>query len=538
MSVARYASRFAAGTAMSRVLGLVRDKCVAHVFGATMLMDAFNVAYRIPNLFRDMLAEGALNSSFTKVYSQAHAEDPERAKKLLGEALTLVGAFAALFSAAGILSAPWFVRLMTMFESRERGADFLLYTTSLTRLFFPFIGLMMLGALFMGVLHHRGRFFTSSISSIGFNIGYILGALVLSALARDHGPPELQAWFGDPMVFGLALGVLLGGVLQVGWQLWGILPVLRRECVWQWPWPPSRDLVKMLMLMGPIVITAGSGQINVIINTNFATQLAAGTVTVMTNALHLWQLPIALFAVGLGNAILPSLVKMIAGGDRLDGPVSDRLRQALILTAWFMIASASFFAGNAYEICSLIFQSGAYTREATELTALVLRGYCVGLLFYGLVKVLSSVYVALDRARFAMICSLGGILVNIIANATLVHRFGAIGLALSASLVLGLNAILLLIGLQKSGIRLFQAAVIKHGAFIVLAAALSLAAQIPLGAWINELAGSGTAHPLIGWLAAAAINGILTTLIFAVFAMKAYAISPLQMRQMLKKRRS
>jgi putative peptidoglycan lipid II flippase len=539
MSVARSTMRFAAGTMVSRVLGLVRDKCLAHYFGATNLMDAFQIAFRIPNLFRDMLAEGALNSAFTKVYSQLHGSNPERAKSLLGEALILLGSFAVLFSIAGIFLAPYLVEVMTLFEHEARGPEFAVYTTNLTRLLFPFIGLMIVGALFMGVLHQRGQFFVSGASSSLFNIGYISGAVVFSLWAMTYLPPSWDLIFGDRRILGLGVGVLLGGLGQVAMQGLGVWRVLREECTWKFSLSLSPEFKNILLLMGPIAIAASAAQLNVIVNTNFATGLEPGSVTMLNNAFRLWQLPIAILAVGLGNATLPALARLLTVENTVSGvwPVEAKvkLRQAIQATFWVMIPCFVFMAVNSYEFCSLIYQSGAYSRAATEGTARILTAYSIGLLFYGLVKVLSSAYVAMDRTRYAMLASLVGVGVNFLANALLVQRFGAPGLALTASLVLGLNAGLLLFGLRRYDLQAISGQGLRVLGSVFLAGALSLVLQIWLREWI--LASTQDWPEILNWSLILLVNGSLVVAFFLVAGAIAYRLTWAQLWKNIKARR-
>ena len=170
---------FAAGTFLSRVTGLLRDIIVTAFFGAGIMLDAFLIAFRIPNLFREMLAEGALANAFTKVFAELFESDPKRAKQFFADTLLLVTLVGMIISVTGILLAPSFVNLMTSFS--EPDPQLVENATHFTRILFPFLAIMMVGAIFAGALHQYGRFFSSAIAPIGFNMGYIFGATVLAA---------------------------------------------------------------------------------------------------------------------------------------------------------------------------------------------------------------------------------------------------------------------------------------------------------------------------------------------------------------------
>ena len=234
MSIAGSSLRFTFGTLGSRITGLLRDAIITGVFGASTALEAFLVANRIPNLFREMLAEGALGSAFTRVYTSVCEDDKARAQVLLCDALRL-GAFALLFiSLIGIVGAPWLVKSFTFFATDSgRPEQFFSLTINLTRILFPFLGLALLGAIVMGVLHQRSQFFLSAVAPTSLNIGYIVGALVIGPILIKVDAKWFIEFVSDPRIGGLALGVLLGGALHFGVQFFSVWRQLLRHGRWR-----------------------------------------------------------------------------------------------------------------------------------------------------------------------------------------------------------------------------------------------------------------------------------------------------------------
>lgn len=472
MSIARSSFLFSAGTLLSRFSGVLRESVTGAVFGASVFMDAYVVAFRIPNLLRDLLAEGALGSSFTKVYSSLCVQDKEAAEKLLMDTLQLVTLVSLCVTALGMIFAPQLVDLMTTIESTPEAELFRSTTVSLTQLMFPFIGFAAFGAVVQGALYQRGGFFLAAVAPILFNIGSIIGALWLGNIATNILPAEWIQYFGNAAIFGLAFGTLAGGAAQSGIQLWGIWsPLIRGRRLWPTRFPWSRDTKKVLMLMTPMVIAASSGQINAMVNTNFATSLGTGAVTWLNFAFRLVQLPIGMFGVAVGAAILPSLTKSITeAGGRVDAKSSREAINALDLVTWLMVPCMVFMYGSALDITRLIYQAGQFSPTDTAATAAAIQAYSCGLLSYGMLKVLNSYYYAVDRTRFPMFVSFISIACNYFANSFLVHKFGHEGLAMTASVTLTINALLLIAGMSRDGIQVNKQQVFTSIGLLLLAA--------------------------------------------------------------------
>ncbi len=455
MSVAKSSFVFALGTLLSRLSGVARESVVGAVFGASLFMDAFVVAFRIPNLLRELLAEGALGSSFTKVYASLCVEDDEAASKLLIQTLQFVVMVSIAICALGMLFADDLVHLMTMFDAGTKDAQFTTVTVALTKVLFPFIGFASIGAIVQGALYQRGGFFLAGVSPLLFNLLSIAGALWFAPMAETLIPSSYASSFGSAGILGLAIGTLLGGAAQSGIQAWGIWkPLLAGKTLWPRSLPWSSDIKKVVILMTPMVIAASAGQVNVIVNTNFATSLGTGAVTWLYFAFRLVQLPIGMFGVAVGAAVLPALTKSITEAHgKVDLKSSREIINAMDLVAWLMIPCTLVMTVSATDITRLLYEAGRFTPEDTKMTAMAIQAYSYGLLGYGLLKVMNSYYYATGRTRFPMMVSLISIAGNYTANSLLVKEIGHQGLAVTASITLTMNALLLIAGMSKDRVQ-------------------------------------------------------------------------------------
>ncbi len=515
MSLFRSSFIFSLGTALSRIVGLLREVVLANVFGAGVAMDAFLVANRIPNMLRELLAEGALGSSFTKVYSASYENDKKRASELYQVALFCVLGIGAFVSFLGCLYAPWLVSALTLFNGDAK-TELFSESVKLTRILFPFIAFMALGSIATGVLHQQGKFFLTSSSSILLNLGYILGALgSVAVLGSFYQPnaflPE------DPQIFVLALGVLFGGFLQSFVQIAGAYYRLGL-----WPkitfaaFKRCKSMLKsVLLLMLPMVIASGAGQINVFVSTNFATTLENGAVTWLSFAFRLVQLPIGIFAVAISSVILPSLTRALHDSKGEPTDESSKLLFSGVKIVTFATGSfLVFYATSSVEICHLLYEHGKFTSFDTQMTAKALSAYSIGLLGYGLIKVLTSYYYAAGRTKFAMYASLLGIAVNFFANLIFVKALGFEGIALTSSLVLLINAVILFLGLG-SGVDYSKAKMLQFA----LAVLLAIGGVFLLDHYILSLLTNWQSHfdAKLFSLLKITFNGIAVVLSFALF---------------------
>lgn len=545
MSVVKSSLFFAVGTFVSRISGVARESVIGAVFGASVFMDAFVVAFRIPNLLRELLAEGALGSSFTKVYSALCVENSEAANKLLIQTLQFVVMVSIAICSLGIFFADDLVRLMTLFDGSK--PQFHEVTVALTQLMFPFIGFAALGAVVQGALYQRGGFFLAGVAPILFNLFSIIGALWLTPLARQWLPDSFTQNFGDAGIFGLAVGTLIGGAAQSAIQAWGIWkPLIKGQKLFPQTLPWSKDIKKIMILMGPMVIAASAGQVNVIVNTNFATSLETGAVTWLYFAFRLVQLPIGMFGVAVGAAVLPTLTKSITEAHgKVDQKASREIINAMDLVACLMIPCTLALSIGSHDLTRVLYEAGRFTSRDTDATAIAIEAYSYGLLGYGILKVMNSYYYATGRTKFPMVVSIFSIAANYIANAILVKTFGHKGLAMTASVTLTMNSLLLIAGMTRDRVevqwgQIFRSVVLLAlGSTAVLLLHKVYAPQLAL--WnltsIIGLADTNTLSIKLNALIRLTIDVSVIVIIFAGIGLARIGKTPKEALQMLRRRK-
>jgi putative peptidoglycan lipid II flippase len=437
--LARRAGVVGVAVLASRILGLVREQLFAILFGAGRELDAFITAFRIPNLLRDLFAEGALSAAFVTTFTHRLETDGEasawRLASLVVNALALVVAALTLI---GIWLAPLLVDAIAPGFAATSGKTEL--TVVLTRIMFPFLVLVALAAVAMGILNTRNVFGVPASASAFFNVGSILGGIAAAAwLAPGYVRGALGSTVpADPArasraIVGMAIGTLLGGVLQLGVQL----PSLRRVGFRYRPLLDVRDpgLRQVLRLMAPATIGAAAVQVNVFVNNNFASYLGDGRVSWLNVAFRFMQLPIGLFGVAIGTVTLPVVSRHGARGDAR--ALGATVRQALDLVALLCLPAAAGLAVLGTPMIGLVYEHGRFASGDTAAAARALAAYAVGLVGYAGIKVLAPSFYALGDARTPMLVSVLSIGANWALNWLFTHRLGFdhVGLALATSLV-------------------------------------------------------------------------------------------------------
>jgi putative peptidoglycan lipid II flippase len=449
-SVARSAGIISLAVMASRVLGLAREMVFAYFFGASRSFanDAYVIAFRIPNLLRDLFAEGALSSAFVPVFSEYLVKKSEkeafRLSNLVATGLIVVlGTFVVL----GIIFAGPLVALIAPgFQSDP--AKFEL-TVRLTRIMMPFILLVALAAQAMGVLNARDRFGIPALSSSFFNIGSIVGGIAVAGLLTDPTfAHPIRAIVEKPTegIVGMAYGVLIGGFLQYAVQ-W---PSLRNAGFRYRPMLSFSDpgVRRIFALMGPAVIGGAAVQVNVLINSNFASNIpGTGPVSWLSYAFRLMQFPIGVFGVAIATATLPAISRSAARKDEAEfrHTLASSMRLAFLLT----IPSAVGLIVLGRPIIALIYERGHFGALDTEHTAAALGFFAIGLTGYAAIKILAPAFYALGDARTPMIISLLSMLTNFVMNWSLVGVMQERGLALSTSTVALANCGLLYVIMRK-----------------------------------------------------------------------------------------
>ncbi len=420
-----------AATLLSRIFGFVRDLVMAWFFGAGLVADAFFVAFRIPNLLRRLFAEGSLTISFIPVFGEClHKQGREEAFRLARSAWWLLTIILLVVTVLGILVAPVIVRIVAP-GFLDSSAKFDL-TVLLTRIMFPYIFFIGIVALSMGILNALGHFAAPALAPVLLNIAMIGSMLLIS--------PHLA----KPSV-GLAMGVIIGGALQLSLQI----PVLIRKGFSPFVLGPlyHSGIRRIGLLMTPAVFGAAVYQINILIGTLLASLLPEGSVSYLYYADRLVQFPLGVFAIALATAVLPSLSRQAAAKD-MEG-LRESFSHALRLVFFITIPAMTGLIVLREPIVGLLFQRGAFDPATTRLTAEALLYYALGLWAFSGVRIVVSAFYALQDTKTPVVVAVISLVVNIVLSILLMGPMRHGGLALATSLASGVNLILLTMALKK-----------------------------------------------------------------------------------------
>jgi putative peptidoglycan lipid II flippase len=414
LQVARNAGTVGAATLLSRVLGLAREQVMAILFGAGFATDAFNVAFRIPNLLRDLFAEGAMSSAFVPTFTEYHQNRGEEAAWKLGRQLmsTLLAVLLGL-CVVGWLTTPWLVRAFAAGFARVPGKIEL--TVTLTRVMLPFLPAVALAAAAMGMLNARGRFAVPALAPTMLNLGMIVFGVALIPACRALGQPPILA---------MAIGVLLGGLLQFGCQL-PALGALGFRLRFEWP-AGHPGVRRVATLMIPATIGLAATQLNLLVSTQIASLLQQGSVSWLWYAFRIMQLPIGVFGVALATVSLPALSRAAVARDMpaLKSTLSATLRLVFFLT----VPAALWLAVLARPVIALLYQHGRFHWFDTVQTANALVMYCVGLPAFAAVGVLTRTFYALGETRVPVQASFVSVALNLALNLMFIGPLSFLGL--------------------------------------------------------------------------------------------------------------
>ncbi len=480
MNLLKAASTVSLLTLASRVTGLVRELLVAATFGASAATDAFNVAFRIPNLLRRLFAEGAFSQAFVPILAATRTRDGDDATRLLIDAVATVLAWALLVTCAlGVIAAPVIVWLMASGLAHFDDA------VVMTRWMFPYIGCMSLVALAAGILNTWKRFAVPAATPVLLNLAVIAGAW--------WGVPLFKSW-GIAPIYALAAGVMIGGVLQLAVQLpalarigcfprIGLAPGAVRRA-WHHP-----GVGRVLRQMAPALLGVSVAQISLVINTQIASHVGVGAVSWLTFADRLMEFPTALLGVALGVVLLPQLSASQAGDDsaRYAGLLDWGLRLVVLLA----LPCAAALLVFPEPLVAVLYHYGAFTPRDVAQTVAALRGYGVGLIGLVAVKVLAPGFYARQDIRTPVKIAVAVLLATQAMNVVFVPWFGHAGLALSIGLGALINAACLLIGLRRMGA--YTPSPGWTGFLVrVLLATSALAAALAWAAWRIDWIGLAT----------------------------------------------
>ena len=416
------------GTAVSRVMGLVRESVFAHLFGVGAATDAFNVAFRIPNLLRDLFAETALSAAFVPVLTAEKAKGKEAQNRLASNIFNVLFVVTGAVALAGLVSAPALAKAIAFGFGSVPGKIGL--TAQLTAVLFPFLIFVSLAAWAMSYLNTERSFFVPSVAPAAFNLFSILVPLLT------------YGWYvarGKEPIFGMAVGVLIGGLMQFLVQV----PLVRRKGFRWSPVLSFRDPAfrKVMALFVPVAIGLAGTRINVLVNTILVTPLAEGSVSWLNYAFRIMHLPLGLFGVAVGAVALPSLSKLVVEGDTgaIRGTLTDSLKMVLFLT----VPTSALIAGLAIPVTRAIYERGHFTTADTLATAAALVLYVVGIPFMSVLRNVAAVFYAHKDAKTPMVASFCSIGLNLVLNVTLMWVLGYLAFPLSTTLAAILNVAIL-----------------------------------------------------------------------------------------------
>ena len=437
--------KVSAAVMASRVLGLLREMMFAALFGGSRWMDCFYLAFKVPNLLRDLFAEGALSQAFVTTFSKKLKSDGEAsAWRLANKMVTLAAVFMSLVTLLGILAAPWIVDFLTSLSragSTPRTYDpaEIALTVTMVRVMYPFILLVSLAALVMGMLNSRNVFGMPALSSCFFNLGSMIGGASIG-------------WWMDPSwgprsLIGFSIGVVIGGLAQLMCQFPALKSVGYRF-VADFNWRDS-GVRQILRLMGPAVIAASVVQVNVVVNAMFAYGVGEGAVSWLSYAFRLMQLPIGVFGVAVATVTLPALSRAAVNGVTPD--FRQTLAKGLRLVAFLVLPSMIGLALLAEPIVSVLYERGRFDPLDRLQTAVALRAYGYGLVCYAWLKVLQPAFYAIDKRWMPMLVSIFALGLNLGFNwfFVFVMRWGHESLALTTSISATVNFLILFVAMQK-----------------------------------------------------------------------------------------
>lgn len=484
-SVFRHAGIASFAVLLSRISGLVREGVMSRLFGAGAAMDAFIVGFRIPNLTRDLFAEGALSAAFIPTFvDYLNKKSKEEAAHLVNLVATAIILLVGSLCVLGIFASPWLVALVTGHWVEDAPEKYTL-AVRLTQVMFPFLLLVALAAQAMGVLNSLNQFTVPAFSSTWFNVGSVVFGVLLGFVAGPH--------IGLARIEGMAIGVVIGGALQLLWQIPSLYRAgFRFRFAFDWNHPGLRHIFH---LMGPAILGGASVQINVLVNTVFATSIddpirgVDGPVAWLGYAFRFMQLPLGLFGVAIATATLPAIGRSASSGNMEE--FRETLARSLGLVFLLTVPSSVGLILLGPSIVGAIYEGAKFQPYDTQQTARALSFFAIGLAGYAATKVLVPAFYALKDSRTPMYVSIASIAINAGMGYSLVRIIGMghSGLALATSAV-ALFSFFVLFWLMKVRIggvygRRLRSVILK----VTLASAVMGAAVWGSSRFIQSLAG-------------------------------------------------
>lgn len=505
----------------SRVLGLVRDQVLSHYFGASDAMDAYRVGFRIPNLFRDLFAEGAMSAAFVPTFTRHLTESGRPSAWRLGSlTITALAIVTGVIALLGIIFAEPLVTALAGKYGAVPGK--LELTITLTRIMFPTLLLIAVAAAAMGMLNSLRHFFIPALSPAMFNVVTIATAVLVVPFVMPADVRVGTLSLADlrlPIIV-IAISTVVGGVAQLALQ-W---PTLRREGFRYRPIIDWKDpgLRRVLLLMGPGTIGLAATQLNLVVNMYLATGEGTGAQTWLDLAFRLMYLPIGLFGVSIATAVLPAVSRHVVANDTRAS--RDTVADGLALMMALNVPATVGLIVLSVPIVRVIFEHGQFLPRDTVATAAALRFYAIGLVGYSVVRIASPTFYALGKNRIPVIVSVITVVVNAILNVWLVNVMGYRGLALGTSIAALFNAIALFVLLRRQLGGLNESRLLSSFVRIVAASAAMGAVAMLMDRWLSKALPS----PAIAWQivrVAVDIGAAIATLAVAAWILRVHELN-------------
>ncbi len=453
----------------SRILGLLRDLIFAGFFGTSYIADAFNLAFILPNLLRRLFGEGALSAAFIPLYNEIGIKRGKKDQIHYGiQVVSVLSIFLVILSLIGTLLAPLIVRIFAPGFDEQTAQ----LTVKLARIMFPYLFLVGVSSTLIAILNSHGHFFIPGLSSAFFNIGMI-ATLGLYALLK---PSDMNVY-----AVVLSYGVLLGGVLQTVVNF----PQLKRHG-YRIQLSVKGNTEAMGQLWNrflPGVVGIAILQINLVVDRMLASYLPEGSISSLTYAYRLMQLPLGMFGVAAGTAAIPEFSRLIVKKEWPE--LSSKIRFASLSMVFLMIPVTAFIAASGQDIIRVIFMRGAFDAHALAMTTPALVMYSAGLVFFSVNRILVPVFHAHGNTRTPVIISGIATASNIVLNLILMQFLAHVGLALATSLSAVVQTAILIILIKKKYPYIHSRSIVKESFYIMILGVLVYAAKVPVALLIT-----------------------------------------------------
>ncbi len=488
MSLVKATATIGSLTLVSRIAGFLRDMLMARYVGAGMAADAFLIAFRLPNLFRALFAEGAFSAAFVPMFARivgADRGDLAAGKRFAEDAMAVLLPFLIVFTIIMVAAASPMVWALTGGFPDASPQKFGL-AVDFTRLTFPYLLLISLVSLMGGILNSIGRFWVNAAAPILLNIALIVGLLAFHG-ANDVETARVQA-----------VCVSVAGILQFGWLLWACV---RADIRLRLRWPRLTPQVKKLLaVIWPAAVGAGAVQFNLLVSTALAARfLPEGAVSYLYYADRLNQLPLGMIGIGVGTALLPALSRQLGAGD--DAVAAHTQNRAIELVLLLTLPAAAALTVSAAPMIRVLLEHGRFTPANTIASAQALAAFSLGLPAYVLIKVLTPGFYARHDTRTPVRIAIGSMLVNLAGNLVLIWPLAHVGIALSTAIAAWVNAGALWWVLRRRGHFTIDARLRRQLPKLLLAAAVMVVVLLVL----NPVVTPYTRGPIIGGVIALAL---------------------------------